>query len=74
VIVFLLTDLSLFLVLFLAGAAIAFWMGVSYYGFDIWAVAATVAIWGILALLVFWSADMADAYDDEQVAWTVPVV
>lgn len=69
-IVFLLTDLWLFLGLFLAGAALGFWMGVSYYGFDLWAVAATVAIWGILSLLVFWSADMADAYDDEQLAWS----
>lgn len=64
-IVFPLTGLGLFLVLFLAGAALGFWVGVAFYGFDIWAVAATVAIWGILAPLVFWSADMADAYEDE---------
>lgn len=44
---------------FLAGATLGFWVGLRYE-FDIWAVALTVALWGLFAPLVFWSADTAD--------------
>jgi hypothetical protein len=39
----------------LLGAVVGFAVGL-HYGFDIWAIAVTVAIWGLLAPVIFWSA------------------
>ena len=47
------------ILLFLAGATLGFVVGLRY-DFDIWAVALTVALWGLFAPLVFWSADTAE--------------
>lgn len=44
------------ILLTLIGMAVGFAIGLRY-GFDIWAVAVTVALWGLLAPLAFWSAD-----------------
>lgn len=56
----------LLVALSLVGMAAGFWYGLRRH-FDIWAVGLTVALFGLLSPLVFWSADMAEgaAWDAE---------
>lgn len=55
-------SLPLFAVmaLVLVGFVFALYLGVNYYGVDIWLAGLTVLVWGIAAIVVFWSADMAE--------------
>lgn len=52
-------PLLIALALLLAGFALGMWLGAWYYGFNVWLVALTVVLWGIMSPLVFWSADTA---------------